>query len=149
MDPRKIILVEDNDDDVFLTKRMFTRSKISNEIVVLNDGDAAIKYLFNDKGDCKLIENDLPLVMVLDLNLPKVHGIDILRKIRSCESTKLIPVIVLSGSREEDTLITSYLLGVIAFVRKPVKFNDFIEAIRELGLYILITQKQPLEFLSK
>jgi DNA-binding response OmpR family regulator len=128
---------------------MFTRSKISNEIVVLNDGDAAIKYLFNDKGDCKLIENDLPLVMVLDLNLPKVHGIDILRKIRSCESTKLIPVIVLSGSREEDTLITSYLLGVIAFVRKPVKFNDFIEAIRELGLYILITQKQPLEFLSK
>ena len=149
MDSRKIILVEDNTDDVFMTKRMFEKSKISNEIIVLDDGEAAIKYMFSDKGDCKLDDKDLPLVMVLDLNLPKVHDIDILRKIRSCENTKLIPVIVLSGSRQEDDLITSYLLGVIAFVRKPVKFNDFIEAIRELGLYILITQKQPLEFLRK
>ena len=149
MDNKKILLVEDNPDDILMTKRMFAKSKIANEIVVIEDGEAAIKYLFDDKGNVRYSADDLPLVVLLDLHLPKVHGIDILRKIRSCEDTKLIPVIVLSSSREEDDLITSYLLGVIAFVRKPVKFNDFIEAIRQLVLYLLVTNQQPPEIIQK
>jgi two-component system, response regulator len=149
LNDKKILLVEDNPDDTILTKRMFAKSKIANEIVVVEDGEKVINYLFDDKGNARYGVNDLPLVILLDLHLPKVDGIEILRKIRSNEITKLIPVILFSSSSEEDDLITSYLLGVIAFIRKPVKFIDFAEAVRELGLYILVTQKKPLEFITK
>ena len=145
MDTRKILLVEDNPNDFILTRRMFAKSKIANEIIVVGDGQEAIEYLFEDVNECKSKNNghNLPLVILLDLHLPKINGIEILRKLRACEDTKLVPVIVLSTSREEDDIIASYLLGVISFVHKPVKFIDFADAIRTLGLFLMVTNQQP------
>ena len=145
MDNRKILLVEDNANDVILTQRMFAKSKIANEIIVVGDGQEAVEYLFEDVNECKVKNNghDLPLVILLDLHLPKINGIEILRKMRACEDTKLIPVIVPSTSREEDDIIASYLLGVISFVHKPVKFIDFADAIKTLGLFLMVTNQQP------
>ena len=145
MDNRKILLVEDNANDVILTQRMFAKSKIANEIIVVGNGEEAIKYLFEDVNECKIKNNghDLPLVILLDLHLPKINGIEILRKLRACEDTKLIPVIVLSTSSEDDEMIASYTLGVISFVHKPVKFIDFADAIRMLGLFLMVTNQQP------
>jgi two-component system, response regulator len=145
LDTRKILLVEDNPNDVILTQRMFAKSKIANEIIVVGDGQEAIEYLFEDVNDCKIKNNayDLPLVILLDLHLPKINGIEILRKLRACEDTKLIPVIVLSTSSEDDEMIASYTLGVISFVHKPVKFIDFADAIRMLGLFLMVTNQQP------
>jgi len=145
LDNRKILLVEDNADDVILTQRMFTKSKIANEIIVVGDGQEAIEFLFEDVNECKIKNNghDLPLVILLDLHLPKINGIEILRKLRDCEETKLVPVIVLSTSHEEDEIIASYTLGVISFVHKPVKFIDFADAIRMLGLFLMVTNQQP------
>ena len=136
MDNRKILLVEDNADDVILTQRMFTKSKIANEIIVVGDGQEAIEYLFEDVNECKIKNNghDLPLVILLDLHLPKINGIEILRKLRACEETKLVPVIVLSTSHEEDEIIASYTLGVISFVHKPVKFIDFCRCNQNVGV---------------
>jgi len=129
---------------------MFTKSKIANEIIVVGDGEQAIKYLFEDVNECKVKNNghDLPLVILLDLHLPKINGIEILRKIRACEDTKLVPVIVMSTSHEEDDMIASYTLGVISFVHKPVEFIDFADAIRMLGLFLMVTN-QRLESLSQ
>ena len=112
MDTRKILLVEDNPNDVILTQRMFAKSKIANEIIVVGDGQEAIEYLFEDVNECIIKNNahDLPLVILLDLHLPKINGIEILRKIRACADTKLVPVIVLSTSREDDEMIASYTL---------------------------------------
>jgi len=145
LDNRKILLVEDNANDVILTQRMFAKSKIANEIIVVGDGQEAVEYLFEDVNECKVKNNghDLPLVILLDLHLPKINGIEILRKMRACEDTKLIPVIVPSTSREEDDIIASYLLGVISFVHKPVKFIDFADAIKTLGLFLMVTNQQP------
>jgi CheY-like chemotaxis protein len=145
LDNRKILLVEDNANDVILTQRMFAKSKIANEIIVVGNGEEAIKYLFEDVNECKIKNNghDLPLVILLDLHLPKINGIEILRKLRACEDTKLIPVIVLSTSSEDDEMIASYTLGVISFVHKPVKFIDFADAIRMLGLFLMVTNQQP------
>lgn len=148
MDNRQILLVEDNANDVILTRHMFAKSKIANEIIVIGDGEEALKYLFEDVNECKVKNNghDLPLVILLDLHLPKINGLEILRKIRTCEDTKSIPVIVMSTSREEDDIIASYLLGVISFVHKPVKFIDFAESLRMLGLFLMVTNQRPTSF---
>ncbi len=145
MDNRKILLIEDNTNDVILTRRMFTKSKIANEIIAVGDGEQALKYLFEDVNECKIKNDghDLPLVILLDLHLPKIDGIEILRKIRACEDTKLVPVIVMSTSREEDEMVASYLLGVISFVSKPVIFLDFADALRMLGLFLMVTNQPP------
>lgn len=145
MDKRKILLIEDNTNDVILTRRMFTKSKIANEIIAVGDGEQALKYLFEDVNECKIKNDghDLPLVILLDLHLPKIDGIEILRKIRACEDTKLVPVIVMSTSREEDEMVASYLLGVISFVSKPVIFLDFADALRMLGLFLMVTNQPP------
>jgi DNA-binding response OmpR family regulator len=127
---------------------MFAKSKIANEIIVIGDGEQALKYLFEDVNECEVKNNghDLPLVILLDLHLPKINGLEILRKIRACEDTKSIPVIVMSTSREEDDIIASYLLGVISFVHKPVKFIDFAESLRMLGLFLMVTNQRPTSF---
>jgi two-component system response regulator len=145
LDNRKILLIEDNTNDVILTRRMFTKSKIANEIIAVGDGEQALKYLFEDVNECKIKNDghDLPLVILLDLHLPKIDGIEILRKIRACEDTKLVPVIVMSTSREEDEMVASYLLGVISFVSKPVIFLDFADALRMLGLFLMVTNQPP------
>jgi CheY-like chemotaxis protein len=124
---------------------MFTKSKIANEIIAVGDGEQALKYLFEDVNECKIKNDghDLPLVILLDLHLPKIDGIEILRKIRACEDTKLVPVIVMSTSREEDEMVASYLLGVISFVSKPVIFLDFADALRMLGLFLVVTNQPP------
>jgi two-component system response regulator len=112
---------------------------------VIGDGGEALKYFFGDDGKSGCLDNELPLVVLLDLNLPKVNGIEILSKMRAAEKTKLIPVVVLTSSGNEQDQISRDKLGIVSFIRKPVKFFEFTEAIRLLGLYLLVLNSQPLE----
>ncbi len=133
-----ILLVEDNLDDVELTLRAFRDNNIVNEIVVVNDGAEALDYLFREGKFADRKPDILPHVVLLDLKLPKIDGHEVLRRIRSDERTKLLPVVILTSSREEDDLIKSYENGANSYVRKPVDFSHFIEAVRQLGLYWLL-----------
>lgn len=133
-----IFLVEDNADDEALTLRALKKNKISNQVIVARDGAEALEFLF---AQGKFSDRDMtvqPQVMLLDLNLPKIDGLSVLKKIRSDERTKLIPVVILTSSKEDQDIIEGYSLGANSYVRKPVDFNDFSEAIRQLGLYWLI-----------
>ena len=145
MDIKNILLIEDNDNDVELTKRALTKSRIYNRLQVIGDGGEALKYFFGDDGKSGCLDNELPLVVLLDLNLPKVNGIEILSKMRAAEKTKLIPMVVLTSSGNEQDQISRDKLGEVSFIRKPVKFFEFTEAIRLLGLYLLVLNSQPLE----
>ena len=140
---RKILLVEDNPDDVELTMRAFKKNAILNDIVVVRDGAEALEYFFGPKGcainGCK----DLPAVVLLDLKLPKVDGVEVLRQIRANENTKLVPIVILTSSKDQKDLIDGYTLGCNSYIRKPVDFNQFIEAARQLGLYWLMLNEQP------
>ena len=138
MESKKILLVEDNPNDVELTKRALKKSNIGNELIVANDGVEALNYFFGegDNGGCA--SDELPVVVWLDLNLPKVNGLEVLRRLRANEKTKFVPVIILTSSNEGKDIISSYDLGANSFARKPVKFNEFAEAIRLLGLYWLV-----------
>jgi len=132
-----ILLVEDNPDDVELTLRAFEKSNISNQIAVANDGVAALKYLFDESIP-------LPTVVLLDLNLPKIGGIEVLRKIRSAPRTNLLPVVILTSSQEDKDIIESYRLGANSYIRKPVDFIQFVLAAQQLGLYwLLLNQVCP------
>lgn len=138
-----IFLVEDNADDEALTLRALKKNNISNQVVVARDGAEALDFLFA-KG--KYADRDMdiqPQVMLLDLNLPKIDGLNVLKKLRSDERTKLIPVVILTSSKEDQDIIEGYSLGANSYVRKPVDFNDFTEAIRQLGLYWLILNEVP------
>ena len=144
MDTKKILLVEDNPNDVELTRRALQKSNICNELTVAEDGVEAVKYFFGEDGKSGCSIEDLPVVVLLDLNLPRISGLDVLRRMRANEKTKLIPVIVLTSSNEEKDIISSYHLGANSFVRKPVKFVEFAEAIRVLGLFwLVINQSCP------
>ncbi len=144
MENKKILLVEDNPNDIDLTKRALQKSNILNELIIAKDGVEALTYFFGEDGKTGCSIEDLPVVVLLDLNLPRVNGLDALRRIRADEKTKLVPVIILTSSNEEKDIITSYHLGANSFVRKPVKFNEFAEAIRLLGLYwLVINQPVP------
>ena len=134
----KILLVEDNPRDVELTKRALQKSNVTNGLMVVEDGVEALKYFFGEDGKSGCSIDDLPVVVLLDLKLPKVDGLEVLRRLRADDKTKLIPVVVLTSSNEEKDIVASYDLGANSFVRKPVKFSDFAEAIRQLGLYWLI-----------
>jgi two-component system response regulator len=133
-----ILLVEDNVDDVDLTKRAFARANVANEIVVVTDGEEALEYLFATKRYADRRPEDLPQVVLLDLKLPKVDGHEVLRAIRTNDATRRLPVVVLTSSNEERDIIASYDLGANSFVRKPVDFAQFLEAARQLGLYWLV-----------
>jgi CheY-like chemotaxis protein len=138
-----ILLVEDNPDDEMLTLRAMKKNNIANEIIVTRDGAEAVDYIFR-KG--KYAERDLdesPQVILLDLNLPKIGGLDVLKRIRSDERTTLYPVVILTSSKEERDLVESYRLGANSYIRKPVDFNQFSEAIRQLGLYWLVLNEVP------
>jgi CheY-like chemotaxis protein len=135
MENRIIMLVEDNPNDEALTLRALTKNNIKNEIVVARDGQEALNYLFG-KGS-------LPAVVLLDLKLPKVDGLEVLRRIRSDERTKLLPVVILTSSKEDQDLIQSYSNGANSYVRKPVDFVQFTEAVRQLGLYWLVLNEVP------
>ena len=138
MESKKILLVEDNPRDVELTKRALQKSNVTNGLMVVEDGVEALKYFFGEDGKSGCSIDDLPVVVLLDLKLPKVDGLEVLRRLRADDKTKLIPVVVLTSSNEEKDIVASYDLGANSFVRKPVKFSDFAEAIRQLGLYWLI-----------
>lgn len=138
---KTILLVEDNQDDVELTRLAFAESRVANDLVVVRDGQEALDYLFaNGKyaGACVR-----PQLILLDLNLPKVDGLEVLRRIRADELTKLLPVVVLTTSKEEQDLLDSYSLGANSYIQKPVDFTRFTEAVRHLGLYWLVLNEVP------
>lgn len=140
MSERIILLVEDNADDEALTLRAFRKSNIKNPVVVARDGAEALDYLL--PGDASGAV-ELPQVVLLDLKLPKVDGLEVLRRIRADERTRLLPVVILTSSKEEQDLVASYRLGCNSYVRKPVNFDEFIDATRRLGLYWLLINEAP------
>jgi CheY-like chemotaxis protein len=134
------LLVEDNPDDEALTLRAFKKSNIRNEVVVMRDGAEALAYLFPGNGDAA----PCPALILLDLNLPKVGGLEILRKMRADERTQPIPVVVLTSSKLDEDILDSYRNGANAYVRKPVRFSDFAEAVRTLGVFwLLLNEPAP------
>jgi CheY-like chemotaxis protein len=138
MNNKIILLVEDNPDDVDLTLRAFKLNNISNKVIVASDGAEAIDYLFAKGKYAARDLKDLPVVVLLDLKLPKIEGLEVLKKIRQNEITKLLPVVILTSSIQEMDLVNGYKLGANSYIRKPVNFNDFQEAIKLLGLYWLV-----------
>lgn len=142
--PQKVILlVEDNPDDERLTIMGFEENRIANEIVVARDGKEALEYLFGEgKYEGRDIRN-LPQLVVLDLKLPKVNGVEVLQKIRSHEVTRYIPVVVLTSSREDRDVVETYRLGVNAYVQKPVNFVEFGDAVKHLGMFWLLLNNYP------
>jgi two-component system response regulator len=140
---KTILLVEDNPDDVELTLRAFSKSKIGNEIVVVRDGEEALNYLFATGAHAGRDASVLPEVVLLDLKLPKVDGLEVLRRLRADERTRLLPVVVLTSSGEQKDMLSSYDLGANSFVRKPVDFAEFMDAARHLGLYWLVLNQAP------
>jgi CheY-like chemotaxis protein len=142
VDAKSILLVEDNPDDEALTLRALKKNAIQNEVVVARDGIEALEYLLGAPRPDRMLA-DLPEVVLLDLKLPRVDGHEVLRRLRAARRTKLLPVVVLTSSKEEQDLVESYRLGANSYVRKPVDFARFVEAVRELGLYWLILNERP------
>jgi two-component system, response regulator len=143
MTSQPILLVEDNPDDEALTLRAFRKSNISNEIVVARDGAEALAYLF-PCGDGDGHDAPRPALILLDLNLPKVGGLEVLRRLQADERTQVIPVVVLTSSKLEEDILDSYRSGANAYVRKPVKFSDFADAVRALGVFwLLLNEPAP------
>ena len=133
-----LLLVEDNPDDVELTLMAFERSKIANEVVVARDGAEALDYLYCTGAHADRDPEVMPEVVLLDLKLPKIDGLEVLRRVRADPRTRRLPVVVLTSSNEERDLVASYDLGANSFIRKPVDFSEFVEAARHLGLYWLV-----------
>jgi two-component system response regulator len=143
-DTSHILLIEDNADDELLTRRAFKKNNILNDVVVARDGAEALDYLFGTGAHAGRNVNDLPQLVLLDLNLPRISGPDVLRRIRGDERTKLLNVVVLTSSKEDEDVLRSYSLGANSFVRKPVEFQAFNEAVRTLGLYwLILNEKAP------
>jgi two-component system response regulator len=138
MNNKVILLVEDNPDDEALTLRAFAKNKIANTVVVARDGVEALEYLFATGAYADRDARELPQIVLLDLKLPKLDGLAVLRRLRADERTQLVQVVVLTSSKEEQDLIQSYRLGANSYIRKPVDFLQFSEAIRQLGLYWLV-----------
>jgi two-component system response regulator len=145
MAKKMILLVEDNPDDEALTLRAFEKNNITNEVVVVRDGVEALEWLFGDGQFSDRDPTHLPEVCLLDLKLPKVDGLEVLRRIRADDRTKLMPVIILTTSEEESDRLAGYSLGANSYIRKPVDFSQFIEAVRQLGLYWLVLNESPPE----
>ena len=139
----KILLVEDNPDDVELTLRALNQQNLANDVVVMRDGAEALEYLLGSQQDRGSPPNGLPVVMLLDLNLPKVSGLEVLQRVREQDVTKHMPVVILTSSREDQDVIDSYDLGANSFVQKPVDFERFMEAVRQLGMYWLLLNEAP------
>lgn len=140
---KTILLVEDNPNDVALTRRAFEKSRIANEVVVAGDGEEAIDYLFHRGRFAGLSPDDVPAIVLLDLKLPKRDGLDVLKTLRADPRTGLVPVIVLTSSKEDVDLLCSYELGANSYIQKPVDFKAFVEAVTQLGLYWLLLNEEP------
>jgi len=142
MENRLILLVEDNPDDVALTLRALKKNNISNKIVVARDGVEALDYLF-ETGPHAGHEAVRPELILLDLKLPKLDGFEVLKKVRTDPRTKLLPVVILTSSKEQQDIVEGYGLGANSYIRKPVDFQQFVEAVRQLGLYWLVLNERP------
>jgi two-component system, response regulator len=143
MENRSILLVEDNPDDEALTLRALKKNNIKNEVVVAHDGAEALDYLFGTGKYAGRNTDVLPQLVLLDLKLPKVEGLEVLRRVRADKRTRLLPVVILTSSNEEQDRIDGYGLGANSYVRKPVDFTQFMEAALQLGLYWLILNEAP------
>ena len=143
MNEKIILLVEDNEDDALLTVRALNRNNILNEVVIARDGAEALDYLFCTGSHAQRDSAVMPQVVLLDLNLPKVNGLQVLERIRQDERTRLLPVVILTTSNEEVDMIKSYALGANSYIRKPVNFEQFTEAVRQLGMYWLVLNQNP------
>jgi CheY-like chemotaxis protein len=141
VNPGKILLVEDNPDDITLTMRALKSHNITNDVVVAQDGVEAIEYLFGTTT--RPAPAELPAVVLLDLKLPKINGMEVLQRIRSEERTRLLPVVILTSSDEERDVVDGYSLGANSYVRKPVDFVEFTKAAQQLGLYWLLMNRTP------
>jgi two-component system, response regulator len=138
-----ILLVEDNPNDEDLTKRAFKKNNIGNELIVVRDGAEALDFLFCKGEYTNRDPNEKPELILLDINLPKISGLDVLRRIRADENLRLLSVVILTSSREDRDIIEGYKLGANSYVRKPVDFIEFADAIRQLGLYWLVLNEKP------
>ncbi len=143
MEERAILLVEDNPDDEALTLRALNKNNIKNKIVVARDGVEALDYLFGTGMYAGRDPGSRPELILLDLKLPKVDGFEVLKKLRADERTKLLPVVILTSSKEQQDVVNGYGLGANSYVRKPVDFQDFVDAVGQLGLYWLVLNERP------
>jgi len=143
METKMILLVEDNPDDEALTLRALKKNNIGNHVEVMRDGAEALDFLFCTGSHANRDPQDKPQVILLDLKLPKVDGLEVLRQIRADERTRLLPVVILTSSREEQDMINGYSLGANSYIRKPVDFVEFVDAVRQLGLYWLVLNEAP------
>lgn len=143
MEDKLILLVEDNPDDQALTLRALQKNNIRNRVVIRQDGAEALDYLFCQGADAGRDPRDAPQVILLDLKLPKIDGLEVLRRIRADERTRLLPVVILTSSKEEQDMIKGYGYGANSYVRKPIDFNQFVEAVNQLGLYWLVLNEPP------
>ncbi|WP_020680090.1 response regulator [Marinobacterium rhizophilum] len=143
MTSKPILLVEDNPDDEALALRAFKKSAISNPIVVTRDGAEALDYLYAQGQYADRDTRELPAVVLLDLKLPKIDGLEVLGRIRDNALTKHLPVVILTSSKQEEDLVKGYSLGANSYVRKPVDFNEFVQAVGHLGMYWLLLNELP------
>ena len=143
MEEKMILLVEDNPDDEALTLRALQKNKIKNKVVVTRDGVEALDFLFCTGIYAERDPREMPQIVLLDLKLPKVDGLEVLRRIRADERTRLLPIVILTSSNEEKDLIEGYKNGANSYVRKPVDFDQFVEAVQQLGLYWLVLNELP------
>ena len=143
MENRIILLVEDNPDDVELTLRALKKNNVTNEVVVAHDGVEALDYLFGSGAYAGRDLSVMPTVILLDLKLPKMDGLEVLRRLRADDRTRLLPVVILTSSKEEQDIVNGYRLGANSYVRKPVDYDQFAEAVRQLGLYWLLLNEPP------
>ncbi len=143
MQTRPILLVEDNPDDISLTLRAFEKGNIANRVIVAEDGEEALDYLFSRGKYADRDPSSAPAFVLLDLKLPKVDGIEVLKELRQNEMTKTLPVIILTSSRADVDVMNGYKWGANSYIQKPVDFTQFIEAVKQLGLYWLVLNEAP------
>ncbi len=137
MEPVDILLVEDNPDDAGLTIRALKKNKLANNLVHVSDGEEALEFLFGEE------QREMPRLILLDLKMPKVDGIEVLRRIKESEEKRVIPVVILTSSKEERDIVESYRLGVNAYIVKPVDFEKFVKAVSDVGLFWLVLNQPP------
>ncbi|HLA34547.1 MAG TPA: response regulator [Rhodocyclaceae bacterium] len=143
MNDKVILLIEDNPSDIGFTQRAFKKSAISNKIVVAEDGQEALDYLFSTGAHSRRDIAETPILILLDLKLPRIDGLEVLRRIRADSRTRRIPVVILTSSSEEEDIAAGYDLGTNSYIRKPVDFQRFAEVVKQLGMYWLVINEPP------